>query len=140
MMRQNRGTTTPTATPSSIDEYLGRLTTDKRAALEKLRRAIKRVAPAAEECISYQLPAFRLDGKILVWFGAASKHCAFYPGASPIAEHAAALADYSTSKGTIRFDPSRPLPATLVEKLVRSRIRERAAKPRARKRPARASR
>lgn len=136
-MRTTRGAR-KVPTPSSIDDYLGRLTTDKRAALERLRVAIKRAAPAAEECISYQLPAFRLDGKIMVWFGAASKHCAFYPGAAPIAEHAAALADYATSKGTIRFDPAHPLPSTLVGKLVRSRIRERATKPGTKARTARA--
>lgn len=133
-MRAKRGATKSPTTPASIDDYLGRLTNDKRVALGKLRRAIKRAAPRAEECISYQLPAFRLDGKILVWFGAASKHCAFYPGAAPIAEHAAALANYATSKGTIRFDPAHPLPAALVEKLVRSRIRERSKKPTAKTR------
>jgi uncharacterized protein YdhG (YjbR/CyaY superfamily) len=117
------------ATPKSIDEYLARLTGDKRAVLESLRRTINRAAPAAEECISYQLPAFRLDGKVLLWFGAAAKHCAFYPGAAPIAEHAAELSDYATSKGTIRFAPSEPLPSALVRKLVKSRIRERSAKP-----------
>ena len=111
--------------PESIDAYLDRLTSDKRAALEKLRRAIKSAAPRAEECISYQLPAFRLDGKVLVWFGAATSHCAFYPGAAPIAEHAALLKGYKTSKGTIRFSPAEPLPAALVKKLVRSRIAER---------------
>jgi uncharacterized protein YdhG (YjbR/CyaY superfamily) len=110
--------------PRSIDDYLSRLTTDKRAALEKLRRAIKAAAPGVEECISYQLPAFRHDGKIIVWFGAATNHCSFYPGAAPIATHAAELASYETSKGTIRFDPKEPLPATLVRKLVRSRIAE----------------
>lgn len=111
--------------PQSIDAYLAGLTSDKRAALEKLRRAIKAAAPRAEECISYQLPAFRLDGKVLVWFGAASNHCAFYPGAAPIAEHGAELKGYKTSKGTIRFSPDEPLPATLVKKLVRTRIEER---------------
>lgn len=111
--------------PESIDAYLDGLTSDKRAALEKLRRAIKAAAPKAEECISYQLPAFRLDGKVLVWFGAATSHCAFYPGAAPIAEHAALLKGYKTSKGTIRFSPAEPLPAALVKKLVRSRIAER---------------
>ena len=119
-------------TPQSIDAYLARLTSDKRAALEKLRRAIKAAAPKAEECISYQLPAFRLDGKVLVWFGAATNHCSFYPGAAPIAQHAAELEGYKTSKGTIRFAPDEPLPASLVKKLVRSRIAERSA-PRARK-------
>jgi uncharacterized protein YdhG (YjbR/CyaY superfamily) len=111
--------------PESIDAYLDRLTSDKRAALEKLRRAIKSAAPRAEECISYQLPAFRLDGKVLVWFGAATSHCAFYPGAAPIAEHASLLKGYKTSKGTIRFSPDEPLPAALVKTLVRTRIAER---------------
>jgi uncharacterized protein YdhG (YjbR/CyaY superfamily) len=116
------------AKPASIDAYLAGLTSDKRASLEKLRRAIKAAAPGAEECISYQLPAFRLDGKILVWFGAAKEHCSFYPGAAPIAAHRAELAGYKTSKGTIRFPTDEPLPATLVKKLVRTRIAERSPK------------
>lgn len=113
--------------PTSIDAYLVRLTSNKRAELDKLRRAIHAAAPKAEECISYQLPAFRLDGKVLVWFGAATNHCSFYPGAAPIAKHAAELQGYKTSKGTIRFSPDDPLPAALVKKLVRTRIAERSA-------------
>lgn len=113
--------------PESIDDYLSRLTADKRAALQKLRRAIKAAAPGAEECISYQIPAFRLDGKVLVWFGAASNHVSFFPGAAPIKEYEAELDGYETSKGTIRFSPSQPLPASLVRKLVKSRIAERSA-------------
>ncbi|HEV8233013.1 MAG TPA: DUF1801 domain-containing protein, partial [Gemmatimonadaceae bacterium] len=70
--------------PQNIDEYLASLNTKQRAALEKLRKAIKAAAPAAEECISYQLPSFRFGGKVIVWFGAATNHCAFYPGALPI--------------------------------------------------------
>jgi uncharacterized protein YdhG (YjbR/CyaY superfamily) len=116
--------------PASIDEYLSRLTSDKRAALEKLRRAIKAAAPKAEECISYQIPAFRLDGKVLVWFGAASNHLSFFPGAAPIKALAAELAEYDTRKGTIHFSPEHPLPATLVRKLVKSRIAEYASAPR----------
>jgi uncharacterized protein YdhG (YjbR/CyaY superfamily) len=69
-----------TGQPKTPDEYLAALSDDKRAALEKLRQAIKAAALEAEECISYQLPAFRLDGKLLVAYGAAAKHCAFYPG------------------------------------------------------------
>jgi uncharacterized protein YdhG (YjbR/CyaY superfamily) len=122
------------ATPRTIDEYLAHLPEEKRAALEKLRRAIKAAAPKAEECISYQVPAFRLDGRMLVWFGAAANHCSFYPGAAPIAAHKAALESYSTSKGTVRFQPDRPLPATLVRKLVKSRIAEHAARRQARSR------
>jgi uncharacterized protein YdhG (YjbR/CyaY superfamily) len=116
------------AKPQTIDEYLARVSPDKRAALETLRQAIKLAAPKVEECISYQLPAFRLDGRVLVFFGAATAHCAFYPGAFPIAAHADELKAYSTSKGTIRFQPDSPLPTALVRKLVKSRIAERGSR------------
>lgn len=115
------------AKPQTIDEYLAPLSNEKRAALEKLRRAIKAAAPKAEECISYQIPSFRLNGKLLVAFGAAAKHCAFYPGSSPVEAHKRELKDYDTSKGTIRFPADSPLPATLVRKLVKTRIAEHVA-------------
>lgn len=105
----------------TIDAYLARLQSEPRAALQKLRRAIRAAAPGAEECISYQMPAFRYQGRMLVWFGAGANHCALYPGAIP-ERFAAELAAYSTSKGTIRFQPSKPLPAALVRKLVKARI------------------
>jgi uncharacterized protein YdhG (YjbR/CyaY superfamily) len=113
----------------TIDEYLAALGHDKRAALERLRKTIRAAAPRAEECISYQLPAFRLDGRMLVWFGASANHCAFYPGAV-VEAHKAELKDYDTSKGTIRFQPANPLPATLVRKLVQARIAKNAARQR----------
>ena len=117
-----------TAAPLTIDEYLAPLSNKKRAALEKLRKDIKSAAPKAEECISYQVPGFRLFGRLLVSFGAATNHCAFYPGAYPIEAHKDELKGYSTSKGTIRFPADKPLPATLVKKLVKSRIAQYAAK------------
>ena len=117
--------------PQTIDEYLARVSPEKRAALEKLRNDIRSAAPEAEECISYQMPAFRLHGRMLVSFAAATNHCAFYPGALPVRFLGDALEGYDTSKGTIRFNPDRPLPATLVRKLVRARIAERAAPKRA---------
>ncbi len=111
----------------TIDEYLATLSEDKRAALEKLRKAIQAAAPRAQECISYQLPAFRLDGKMLVAFGATATHCAFYPmSSSTVAAHKDDLENYDTSKGTIRFQPDHPLPAALVRKLVKARIVENA--------------
>ena len=114
--------------PQSIDEYLARLSVEQRAALQFLRRTIRAAAPKAVECISYGIPAFRLDGRVLVYMGAARKHCALYPGAHPIEAHKQALAAYDTSKGTIRFPPDAPLPATLVRKLVKTRIAEQAAR------------
>lgn len=113
--------------PRTIDEYLEALTADKRAALAKLRKAVRAAAPKAEECISYQLPAFRLDGRLLVAFRATANHCAFYPmSSSTIGAHKRELKVYDTSKGTIRFQADKPLPAALVRKLVKARIAENA--------------
>ena len=117
----------PKTTAKTIDEYLATVSDDERAALEKLRRAIKSAAPEAEECISYQIPAFRLGGRMLVAFGAAANHCAFYPGAHPLEAHNDELEAYDTSEGTVRFQVVSPLPATRVWKLVKTRIAERAA-------------
>jgi uncharacterized protein YdhG (YjbR/CyaY superfamily) len=110
---------------TSTEAYLAKLPDDQRAALEKLRKAIKAAAPKAEERVSYGLPAFSLNGRRLVCFGATKTHCAFYPmSALPIAKHQKELAGYDTSKGAIRFQPAKPLPATLVKKLVKTRIAE----------------
>ncbi len=110
---------------TAIDAYLGGLSRDTRAALQRLRRLIRAAAPEAEECISYRLPAFRLGGKMLVAFGASSNHCAFYPMSSTtVAAHRELLRGFETSKGTIRFRAQRPLPAALVRRLVRARIAE----------------
>lgn len=122
--------------PQTIDEYLAPLSDEKRAALEKLRVAIKTAAPKAEECISYGVPTFRLGGRMLVSFGAAARHCAFYPGAFPIEQHHGALKSYDTSKGTIRFPADTPLPPALVKKLVKSRLAQRTARPGAKARRA----
>ena len=110
--------------PKTHDDYLGAVTGDKRDALQKLRKAIKMAAPKAEECISYQLPAFRLNGKFLVAYGAATNHCAFYPG-STVKTLKDELKGYDTSKGTIRFSANKPLPAVLIRKLIKLRIEER---------------
>src|SRR5215471_11656582 len=113
------------AKPTTIDEYLAALSADKRAALEKLRKTIRAVAPKAEECISYGLAAFRLDGRPLVAFGATANHCAFYPMSSSTVEaYKDDLKDYDTSKGTIRFPADKPLPAALVRRIVKARIAE----------------
>src|SRR5919204_5454563 len=96
--------------PRTIDEYLAALSDDKRAALEKLRKAIRAAAPQAEERISYQICAYRQNG-MLVGFGATANHCAFYlMSSSTVAAHKDELKDYDTSKGTIRFQADKPLP------------------------------
>jgi uncharacterized protein YdhG (YjbR/CyaY superfamily) len=105
--------------PKTIDEYLAILGSEQRAALQRLREIILETIPEAEECISYGVPSFRLKGRFLLAFGATPKHCAFYPGAV-VDAHKEELEGFSTSKGTIRFQPDRPLPKTLVRKLVRA--------------------
>jgi uncharacterized protein YdhG (YjbR/CyaY superfamily) len=111
--------------PKTIDEYVAALSDDKRAALEKMRKTIRAAAPKAEECISYQLPAFRLNGRMLVAFGATENHCAFYlMSSSTVEAHKDELKNYDTSKGTIRFHADHPLPTTLVRKLVKARMAE----------------
>jgi uncharacterized protein YdhG (YjbR/CyaY superfamily) len=118
---------------ATIDEYLAALSDDRRAALEKLRKAIHAAAPGAQECISYQLPSFRLDGRLLVAFGSAAHHYALYPmSAATVAAHAEELRDYDTSKGTIRFRLDKALPIALVRKLVKARVTENAARQAAR--------
>ncbi len=116
------------AKPQTIDEYLAALSDDKRAALEKLRQVILSAAPKAEQRISYQLAAFRLDGRMLVAMGATANHCAFYlMSAATLRGFKKELEGYDTSKGTIRFQANEPLPATLVRKLVKARIAESAS-------------
>ena len=111
--------------PRNIDEYLAALPPDTRAALEKVRRAVHAAAPGAEECISYGMPAFRLNGKLIAGFRAAAEHCSYHPmSGETVATLAADLAKYKTSRGTIRFQPRDGLPATLVRKLVTARIAE----------------
>ncbi|MBI2516686.1 MAG: DUF1801 domain-containing protein [Opitutae bacterium] len=119
---------------TEIDQFLATLSADKRSALAKLRKDIRAAAPNLEECISYGLPAFRLNGKFLLAFGAGANHCAFYPGTT-VQSLEADLTGYDTSKGTIRFPADTPLPAALVRKIVKARI---AAKAPAKPRPTRA--
>jgi uncharacterized protein YdhG (YjbR/CyaY superfamily) len=127
MAKRSSKQRSPSAKPKTIDDYLAALSADKRAALEKLRKTIRSAAPKAEECISYSLPAFRLDGKLLVGFGASASHCAFYPmSGATVKTLAQDLTQYETSKGTIRFQAGDPLPASLVRKVVKARIVENA--------------
>jgi uncharacterized protein YdhG (YjbR/CyaY superfamily) len=111
--------------PKTIDEYLAGVKPEQRVALERLRQTIRAAEPRAEECISYGIPAFRLDGRPLVFFGAWANHCAFYPGSSvTFKKFQNDLRNFQISKGTIRFSPEKPLPTKLVKKLVKARLAE----------------
>jgi uncharacterized protein YdhG (YjbR/CyaY superfamily) len=117
----------------TIDEYLSVLSAEKRDALQALRRIIRSVAPAAEECISYGIPAFRLNG-MLVGFAAHANHCALYAwNATTIADFSDELKGFDTSKGTIRFTPDKPLPEALVRHLVEAKVAKNAERAKARR-------
>ena len=111
--------------PADVDAYLASVPAHKSEALQKIRAVIRAAAPGAEEGFSYGLPAFRLNGRPLVCYGASTNHCSFFPmSPAVIRAHAEDLKKYETSKGTIRFPPDKPLPAALVRKLVKARIAE----------------
>jgi uncharacterized protein YdhG (YjbR/CyaY superfamily) len=107
----------------AIDEYLAGVSPKSRALLRGLRKTIHALAPQVEECISYRLPAFRLDGTVIAGFAATSTGCSYYPfSGSTLGTLAGDVESYRQSKGALHFD--KPLPTTLVRKLLRARIAE----------------
>ena len=108
-----------------IDSFLATLPDDVRAALEALRRTIAAAAPEAVEAIAYGVPAFKYRGRPLVSFGAGKDRCSFYVQSPAVMDaNRELLKGYSTTKGTVHFTPTAPLPEDLVTKLVRDRIAE----------------
>ena len=112
----------------TVDGYLATLPEDARVALANLRKTIKAAAPKATEVISYQIPTFKHQG-MLVAFAAFEGHCGFYVMSPNVLQnHAAELKEYELNKASIRFPVSKPLPTTLVTKLVKARIEENEAR------------
>jgi uncharacterized protein YdhG (YjbR/CyaY superfamily) len=117
------------AAPTSVEDYLAALPEESRAALEKLRTTIKTAAPEATETISYQMPAFKDHGRILVYYAAFKDHYSLYPASNAVMEVLGEeLKPYFSGKGTIRFDADKPLPVALVKKIVKARLEENAAR------------
>ena len=109
----------------SIDGYIASFPKNVQTVLEQIRQAIKDAAPKAEEAISYNMPAFRLNGN-LVWFGAFKNHIGFYPRESAIEEFKEKLSGYEVSKvqGTVKFPLDKPMPLDLIKEMVRFRVKE----------------
>jgi len=119
-----------TQKPKNVDEYLARVPQPARATLQKMRAAIRSAVPSqATETISYGIPAFKHE-KVLVWFAAFSDHCSLFPTASVIDAFKDELKPFSTSKGTIHFPMDKPLPTTLIKKLVKARVAQNESKKR----------
>ena len=99
------------AAPTSVEDYLAAVPEEPRAALEKLRRTIKAAAPYATETISYQMPAFKDDGRFLVSYAAFKDHCSLFPASEAVMEALSEeLKPYFSGKGTIRFRRTGPSP------------------------------
>ncbi len=111
----------------SIEEYIDASPSSVRGILQELRQTIKRAAPEAEETISYQMPAFKLNG-ILVWFAAFKTHIGFYPKVSAIEAFKEKLVGYRVSKGTIQFPLKERIPYELVAEIVKFRVKENCSK------------
>jgi uncharacterized protein YdhG (YjbR/CyaY superfamily) len=118
--------------PRSIDEYIAGFPGNVRKVLEKLRKTIRSAAPNAQETISYQIPAFTLNGH-LVYFAAWKEHIGFYPASTGIEKFKKELSPYEMSKGTIRFRLDEPIPFDLISRIVKFRVEQNLASAAARK-------
>lgn len=115
--------------PRSVDQYLAALPDRQRAALKKLRETIRAAAPDATEAISYQMPTFKLNGRFLVSYAAFKDHCSLFPASTKVLEELGdEVRPYFAGKGTLRFTPDKPIPATLVKKIVKTRVQENEAR------------
>jgi uncharacterized protein YdhG (YjbR/CyaY superfamily) len=111
-----------TGAPKDIDEYLADVPEPTRSTLNKIRAMIRSAAPPeATEIISYRIPAFKYK-RVLICYAAFSDHCSLFPTSSIIEEFKDDLKGYVISKGTIQFPVDKPLPATLVKKIVKARV------------------
>ncbi len=116
-MRTNR------STPETIDDYISRFPDKAQSILKKIRAIIRKAAPGAEELISYQIPAFALEG-YLVYFAAFKEHIGFYPRTTAIAKFKKELAAYKGAKGSVQFPLEQPIPYGLISRIVKFRVRE----------------
>jgi uncharacterized protein YdhG (YjbR/CyaY superfamily) len=115
--------------PKSVEEYMAALPEEPRSALEKLRKTIKAAAPGATETISYQMPTYKDSGRFLVSFAAFKSHCSLFPASKAVLdEHGEALKPYFSGRGTLRFTADKPIPPSLVRKIVKTRLQENEAR------------
>jgi uncharacterized protein YdhG (YjbR/CyaY superfamily) len=116
------------AGPTTVDEYLATLPSDRRAVMDDLRRTIRAEAPDAEELISYNMPAFKSNGRFLVSYDTFKTHYSLFPASQVVIE---TLGDevlpYVAGRSTLRFPASRPIPLETIAKVVRIRLEETAS-------------
>lgn len=109
--------------PATVDEYLAELPEKERKVLSALRKLIQSTAPKAEEKIGYGMPGYNYHG-MLVYFAAFKNHCSFFPGTSMLEQFGKEVEPFKTSKGTLQFTVDKPLPSSLVKKIVKERMKQ----------------
>ncbi|GAC1311123.1 MAG: DUF1801 domain-containing protein [Mucilaginibacter sp.] len=107
----------------TVEEYFSEFPQSTQRILEQVRKIIKHAAPEAKEVISYNMPAFKLNG-VLVYYAAHNEHIGFYPTSSPIVAFKEELAAYKWSKGAIQFPIDKPMPLDLITRIVQFRVKE----------------
>ncbi len=111
--------------PVTVSDYLKAVPADQRKALEQLRKTIKAAAPSAEELVSYGMPAFKYAGRLLVAYAAFKEHCSFFVcSGSFLNNYKEEVAKYGGTKSCLHFTPEKPLPTTLIKKMVKERMKE----------------
>ncbi|MBK8980976.1 MAG: DUF1801 domain-containing protein [Ignavibacteria bacterium] len=110
--------------PADIDGYIAAFPEEIRILLKKIRETFRKAAPGAVEAISYGVPAFKLNGKDVVYFAAFKKHIGIYPAPRGVEEFKKELAEYKGGKGTVQFPLDKPLPLSLISRIVKYRVKE----------------
>jgi len=123
---------TKKTSPGNIDEYMAGFSKDVRAILERIRTTVRKAAPDAKEMINYGIPTFTLNGN-LVHFAAFKSHIGFYPTPSGIEKFKKELSKYESAKGSVKFPLDKPIPYTLITKIVRFRVKENLEKAKSKK-------
>ena len=111
----------------SVDEYITSFPKDVQKKLESIRQIINISAPEAEETINYQIPTFKLNGN-LVHFAAFKSHIGFYPAPSGLKAFKKEISSYKSSKGSVQFPLDKPIPLSLIKKIVKYRVKENSIK------------
>lgn len=108
----------------TVEEYIAALPAGTKSAVKELRQTIKKQVPKAEEVISYNIPAFKLEGAKLIWYAGWKEHISLYPRSRTMEAAIKELSAYEGEKGTIKFPLDKPLPVSLIKKIVQFKIKE----------------
>lgn len=114
--------------PANTDQYIARYPEDVQTILNQIRAAIKKAAPGAEEAISYGIPAFQYKGYYLIYFAGYKNHVSVYPATRENEAFKELLSNYKGGKGTVQFPIDKPLPLTLITRIVKFRMKENEAR------------